>query len=130
MTSATTTHPPAPSDTDRGRSRSDGHSDVVPVAAPEVSLSALRVGESGVIQRAELSGDDAALLGAMGLATNARVRVCLSVGAGGACIVAVMGGAGCPAGACGSSRIGLARPLAERIFVTRRGEAVGPGRGA
>lgn len=133
MTNATTIQPPAPLGAAQARPHSGGDGGEVGgtrAGAAEVSLSALRVGESGVIRRAEVSGDDAALLGAMGLAERSRVRVCLSVGGGGACIVAVLGGSGCAAGACGSSRIGLARPLAERIFVTRQGEGVGPGWGS
>lgn len=73
-----------------------------------VALSQLRPGQSGVIRMAEVGSSDAALLGAMGLCCNAKVRLCR---AGEPCIVAISSGngAGC--------RIGLARPLAERIMV-------------
>jgi hypothetical protein len=60
------------------------------------------------VRQADVPADDAALLGAMGLCCNAKVRLCR---AGEPCIVAVTTGrgAGC--------RIGLARPLADRIVV-------------
>ena len=79
-----------------------------PPAAKAVSLSQLRPGQSGVVRQADVPADDAALLGAMGLCCNAKVRLCR---AGEPCIVAVTTGrgAGC--------RIGLARPLADRIVV-------------
>ena len=56
----------------------------------------------------DLAEADAALLGAMGLCCDAKVRLCR---AGEPCIVAVM------TGGRASCRIGLARPLAERIQV-------------
>lgn len=59
---------------------------------------------------ADLPAADAELLAAMGLACNARVRLCRQ---GEPCIVRVLAGDG--AGGC---RIGLARPLAQRIVVT------------
>jgi hypothetical protein len=73
-----------------------------------ISLCQLRPGQSGVVRTAGVSESDAAYLGAMGLCCNARVRLCR---AGEPCIVAISSGkgAGC--------RIGLARPLAERIMV-------------
>ena len=79
-----------------------------------VALAHMRRGDVGVIQSASLAGDDAALLGAMGLCCNAHVRLCR---AGEPCIVAIATGkgAGC--------RIGLARPLAERILVDIRVKA-------
>ena len=75
-----------------------------------VSLNQLAPGESGVVRSTEINSADAAMLGAMGLCCNATVRLCR---AGEPCIVAVVGGrgAGC--------RIGLARPLADRILVER-----------
>ena len=88
----------------------------------ERALTAMRPGEMGVICGSRLSADDAALLRAMGLCDRATVRVCRL---GEPCVVAVGGvqgvgtgggGEGCTCG--GSCRIGLARPLAERIFVT------------
>jgi Fe2+ transport system protein FeoA len=76
--------------------------------SPSIALSQLRPGQSGVVKAAEVGTSDAALLGAMGLCCNAKVRLCR---AGEPCIVAISSGngAGC--------RIGLARPLAERIMV-------------
>jgi Fe2+ transport system protein FeoA len=79
-----------------------------------VALSTLRRGQRAVVREARLTGKDAELLRAMGLHTDVRVRLCR---AGEPCIVAV----GSTVGDCGCGsecRIGLARPLAERIFVT------------
>ncbi|MBL8758634.1 MAG: ferrous iron transport protein A, partial [Phycisphaerae bacterium] len=94
----------------------------------QVSLSQMRVGELGVIAEKRLEEDDRALLRAMGLACNATVKVCR---AGEPCIVAVM--SGCSAGGRvggDSCRIGLARPLAERIVVRLlSGERRGAGAG-
>ena len=73
-----------------------------------ISLCQLRPGQSGVVRQAAVAKSDAALLGAMGLCCNARVRLCR---AGEPCIVAVTTG-----GASGC-RIGLARPLAEKIMI-------------
>lgn len=73
-----------------------------------VSLSQMRPGQSGVVTQANVAADDAALLGAMGLCCNAKVRLCR---AGEPCIVSIATG---PGAAC---RIGLARPLAEKILV-------------
>lgn len=77
-------------------------------ATSSVSLSQLRPGQSGVVRSAGVDASDAALLGAMGLCCNAKVKLCR---AGEPCIVAVATGrgAGC--------RIGLARPLADKIMV-------------
>ncbi|MFN0134395.1 MAG: ferrous iron transport protein A [Phycisphaerales bacterium] len=75
-----------------------------------VSLSQLKRGQSGVVCSTSLAQDDAAMLGAMGLRCNAKVRLCRE---GEPCIVAVCSGSG--VAAC---RIGLARPLADRIMVT------------
>lgn len=79
-------------------------------------LAALKRGQEGVICESKLEPDDAALLKAMGLCTHASVKV---VRTGEPCVVAVGGvgeGASCTCG--GMCRIGLARGLAERIFVT------------
>src|ERR1044071_7973558 len=78
-----------------------------PPKAP-VALSQLKPGQCGVVREASVGPSDAALLGAMGLCCNAKVRLCR---AGEPCLVAISTGrgAGC--------RIGLARPLAERIMV-------------
>ena len=81
-------------------------------------LTQLRRGQIGVICQARLAEDDAALLRAMGVAADAQVRLCRS---GQPCIVAV--GCACIRGEHGvrtrwsGGRIGLARPLAERITV-------------
>jgi hypothetical protein len=77
-------------------------------AKPAIALSQLRPGQCGVVRSAGVADSDAALLGAMGLCCNAKVRLCR---AGEPCIVAISTGrgAGC--------RIGLARPLAEKILV-------------
>lgn len=73
-----------------------------------VPLTQLRPGETGVICSAGSDPSDAALLRAMGLRMNATVRMCR---AGEPCIVSVLGARGC------SCRIGLARPLAERVVI-------------
>jgi hypothetical protein len=80
----------------------------------------MRVGEMGIIQEKKLDESDRAVLRAMGLACNATVKLCR---AGEPCIVAVMTG-GAAGGRLGSGvagadccRIGLAKPLADKIFV-------------
>ena len=72
------------------------------------ALTQLRPGQVGVVRSAGVGEQDAALLGAMGLCCNAKVRLCR---AGEPCIVAISSGrgAGC--------RIGLSRPLADKIVV-------------
>ncbi len=74
----------------------------------QFALTQLRPGQVGVVRSAGLCEQDAALLGAMGLRCDAKVRLCR---AGEPCIVAITSGrgAGC--------RIGLARPLADKIVV-------------
>jgi len=72
-------------------------------------LCDLRVGQCARIRSDELDADDAAVLRAMGLRPNASVRLCRM---GSPCIVRVDGRCGC------GCRIGLARPLAERLLVT------------
>lgn len=84
-------------------------------AARTIPLTQLRVGQTGVVASASLDADDAKLLGAMGLAEGASVRLCR---AGQPCIVAVGGIDAEACGCAGSCRIGLARPLADRIQVT------------
>lgn len=74
-----------------------------------VSLTQLAPGQSGTVCGTSLSPGDRRLLSAMGLRDHAKVVLCRL---GEPCIVRVMGGCNC------SSRIGLARPLAERVFVT------------
>lgn len=75
-----------------------------------ISLNQLAPGESGIVRSAQINSADAAMLGAMGLCCNATVRLCR---AGEPCIVAVVSGRG------SGCRIGLARPLADRIMVER-----------
>jgi Fe2+ transport system protein FeoA len=79
-----------------------------PAALQTIALTQLRPGQSAIVNSARLSQGDAALLGAMGLGCNSRVRLCR---AGEPCIVAVM------TGGHASCRIGLARPLADQIMV-------------
>lgn len=84
-----------------------------------VSLSQLKRGQSGVVCSTSLAADDAAMLGAMGLRCNAKVRLCRE---GEPCIVAICSGASGGASGVGSGcRIGLARPLADRIMVEPTG---------
>lgn len=79
-----------------------------------VSLNQLKAGDVGVVRSTDINSSDAAMLGAMGLCCNATVRLCR---AGEPCIVAVVSGRG------SGCRIGLARPLAEKIMV----EPIEPG---
>ncbi|MFG0307452.1 MAG: ferrous iron transport protein A [Phycisphaerales bacterium JB040] len=83
-----------------------------PPAAPppqrRTSLAHLRRGETAVIESASLHRDDEAMLAAMGLRAETRVRICRS---GQPCIVRVMGGCGL------GCRIGLSRPVASGITV-------------
>ena len=90
---------------------------VVCQRASEVSLGALRSGEVAAICEARLEPQDAALLRAMGLAPASLVKVCR---AGHPCIVAVVS-AGADGGSwsCCSSRIGLSKELAAKLFVSR-----------
>lgn len=97
----------------------------VPEATTTLPLTCLKVGQTGVVASASLDREDAKLLAAMGLCEGASIRLCRL---GQPCIVAVGGGVvraridatGCcgGGGVSGSCRIGLARPLAERISVT------------
>ena len=87
--------------------------DTAAAAAPAkggdpIALTQLRRGDVGVVRQASLAPDDAKLLAAMGLCCKARVRLCR---VGEPCIVAILSGRGA------ECRIGLARPLAERIVV-------------
>ncbi len=93
----------------------------VPVGIP---LSSLTPGKVGVVASLGLAAADAAHVRAMGLHEQVRVRLCR---AGEPCIVAVLPAMGGCAGEgessgsslpCCASRIGLARALAERIWVT------------
>lgn len=84
-------------------------------AAGSAPLTTLKPGQTARVTFTNLDADDAALLRAMGLRLSARIRLCRL---GEPCIVEVLSGrescnrpGGC---AC---RIGLARPLAERVLV-------------
>ena len=87
--------------------------------APEsrsVPLTQMKIGQVGIIQEKRLEQGDRAVLRAMGLACNATVKLCR---AGEPCIVAVMSGGvagGRLSGDC--CRIGLERPLADKIMVS------------
>ncbi len=97
-----------------------------------VALTNLRPGDVGVVCETCMDPIDAAMLRAMGLRPNATIRVCRL---GEPCIVEVFTGssaradAACPPGLASdrpcdrpggcSCRIGLARPLAERVMVMR-----------
>lgn len=94
-------------------------------AVPSVALAKLKAGQTARVCEACVDPRDAALLRAMGLRPNALIRVCR---VGEPCIVevvAVSGGAdscegkeGGGGGEC-ACRIGLARPLAEKVMVDR-----------
>lgn len=71
-------------------------------------LTQLKAGDQGTVRHCELPEEDRELLSAMGLRDHAKVVLCRL---GEPCIVRVMGGCGC------SSRIGLSRPLADRVFI-------------
>ena len=112
----------------RGRGGCSGTS-----ARAGVALTTLRAGDIGVVCETCMDPIDAAMLRAMGLRPNATIRVCRL---GEPCIVEVFTGAAKPDPSCGpdsgrglasdrpcdrpggcSCRIGLARPLAERVMV-------------
>lgn len=81
----------------------------------QTPLTSLLPGQTAVIAESRLSRDDAALLRAMGLCERTHVRLCR---VGEPCVVAV-GGVSAEHCRCGGTcRIGLARNLADRIFVT------------
>lgn len=80
-----------------------------PVARP---LSTFKAGQYGLIVACRVEGADAPILRAMGLTEGAVVRVCR---AGQPTIVALLCHRGCH---CASSRVGLARALADRVMVT------------
>lgn len=89
-----------------------------PDAPHAVRLTDLRADQTGVLVEARLDSGDAALLRAMGLCDRSTIRLCRL---GEPCVVAVGGRLAPDAKACtcgGTCRIGLARPLADRIFVT------------
>lgn len=80
-------------------------------AAP-AALTSLRPGQVGIVRDIRLAPDDAALLRAMGLCLNATIRV---FRVGSPCVVAVGGVKPCKCG--GMCRVGLARALAEHVYV-------------
>jgi hypothetical protein len=82
---------------------------------PMMALTGLLPGQTAVVRATDLEAGDADLLRAMGLRLSARVRLCRL---GEPCIVEVMGGGeSCDRkGGC-VCRIGLARPLAEKVLV-------------
>ena len=84
-------------------------------ADPGISLTKLQAGQMATVFTTSLDAGDAALLRAMGLRPAARIRICRL---GEPCIVEVMsGGESCGRpGGC-ACRIGLAKPLAERVMV-------------
>ncbi|MDX2115678.1 MAG: FeoA family protein, partial [Planctomycetota bacterium] len=88
-----------------------------PLPSAPISLTQLRPGETGTISGCGLDAGERRLLRAMGLRDEAKIVLCRL---GEPCIVRVMGGCGC------SSRIGLARPLAEQVFI-RREPGAAPG---
>lgn len=79
------------------------------IDGPRIALAQLKPGQTARIRHADLEADDAALLRAMGLRPAAFVRMCR---AGEPCIVEIYPG-GVTSCAC---RIGLARPLADRVM--------------
>ncbi len=89
---------------------------------PSVPLTQLRVGQAAVIRSIEMDARDASMLRAMGLRVNARVRVCRL---GEPCIIELVGGStasaesteACPRGTACTCRLGLAKPLAQRVMV-------------
>lgn len=80
------------------------------LAAAHVRLSDLAVGDRARVAVEELDAEDAALLRAMGLRTDCNLRVART---GQPCIVDVGSRAACPC------RIGLAKDLAQRVWVDR-----------
>jgi Fe2+ transport system protein FeoA len=78
--------------------------------AAHIRLSDLAVGERARVATEDLDAEDAALLRAMGLRTHCHLRVART---GQPCIVDVGNRAACPC------RIGLAKDLAQRVWVDR-----------
>jgi hypothetical protein len=87
----------------------------LPEASDAVSLTSLKPGQTALVRFTNLETGDADLLRAMGLRMSARVRLCRL---GEPCIVEVLSGAeSCGRkGGC-ACRIGLARPLADKVLV-------------
>jgi len=82
-----------------------------------VALTSLRAGQTATVAQTAMDPRDAAMLRAMGLRPNATIRLRRL---GEPCIVEVLSGGrdGCAetGGRC-CCRIGLARPLADRVLV-------------
>lgn len=95
-------------------SAAPAHAPIASASTP-VALTSLRPGQTGVICEARLDPDDAALLRAMGLGDQVRIKLCRL---GEPCIVALGNVEGRHCHCHGHCRIGLARGLARRIFVT------------
>lgn len=84
------------------------HDQPIVIARAPISLAQLRRGQSGTVSSSDLPEADRSLLQAMGLRDDARVMMCRD---GEMCIIRVMGHCAC------ASRIGIARTLAERVFM-------------
>lgn len=87
---------------------SSAQSPPTPASGNRVRLTRMRVGDTGRVCGGRLDNDDRDMLRALGLRPDARVRLAR---VGEPCIVQVLGKHGC------SCRIGLARPLAERVII-------------
>lgn len=85
---------------------------IAAAAALARPLSSFRAGQYALIVASRVEGADAPILRAMGLTEGAIVRVCR---AGEPTILAILCHRGCH---CASSRVGLARALADRVMVT------------
>lgn len=89
-----------------------------PVATPPPAttlarpLSTFKAGQYGLVVACRVEGADAPILRAMGLTEGAVLRVCR---VGQPTIVALLCHRGCH---CASSRVGLARALADRVLLT------------
>ena len=90
-----------------------GSAAVQPAAPLARPLSSLGVGQHGLVIACRVEGANAPILRAMGLTEGAVLRVCR---VGEPTIVALLCHRGCH---CASSRVGLARALAERVLVTQ-----------
>ncbi len=80
----------------------------VEVHVRRLRLTRMRVGDTGRVCGGRLEAEDREMLRALGLRPDAWVRL---TRVGEPCIVQVLGRHGC------SCRIGLARPLAERVII-------------
>jgi len=82
---------------------------LVGASAGEIPLSQLRPGQRATLCAGCEGDEDAPFLRALGLRPRAVVRLCRR---GEPCIIDVVGRGGC------GCRIGLARPIADRVLVT------------